>query len=299
VLTAKPFIKWVGGKTQLLEQFQHYYPPELGQGQIRRYVEPFLGGGAVFLDLAQRYAFQEIYLGDINPELVLVYRVVQQDPTRLLEHLEKFRHAYLRRDEFRRQQYFYDTRERYNRERATFNYRRYSGRWIKRAAQMIFLNKTCYNGLFRLNRSGAFNVPFGRYKEPKIFESDNIEAVSRLLQNAELRCGGFDNFTAHIDAHTLVYFDPPYRPLSATANFTAYSQEIFDDARQIALARYFVELDRNSGAKLMLSNSQHPHDLFFEKLFANYRIHHVYARRMVNSKASQRGAIAEILVCNF
>jgi DNA adenine methylase len=299
VVNAKPFIKWVGGKTQLLPQFQAYYPPQLAQGQIRRYIEPFLGGGAVFFDLAQRYMLEEIYLSDINPELVLSYHVVQKDPDKLLEHLEKLRQTYWRKNDSQRELYFYTLRDTYNHERLHFNYQKYSSKTIKRAAHMIFLNKTCYNGLFRLNRNGAFNVPFGRYKDPKIFDSDNIYKTSRLLQKASINCGGFEMFRDKIDDHSLVYFDPPYRPLSPSASFTAYFNQGFDDNAQIALAAYFARLDRETGAKLMLSNSDRQCDPFFDKLFAAYRIHRVQARRMVNSKGTQRGAINEILVCNF
>jgi DNA adenine methylase len=299
-MPAKPFIKWAGGKTQLLPQFQSHYPAELKNGDIHRFVEPFLGSGAVFFDIAQNFpAVREFFLGDINAELIIPYQVVKQHPDILITHLQKLKQDFLKKNDTRRAEMFYQLRSDYNQARLSFNYRKYTKKhWIPRAAQMIFLNKTCYNGLFRLNRSGGFNVPFGRYKKPAIFAAENLLAASKLLQNVELRIGHFDCFTPLIDEQTFVYFDPPYRPLSETASFTAYSQYPFDDAEQIALARYFATLDRDTGAKLMLSNSA-PTDGFFAHLYQGFQIHEVSARRAVNSKASKRGAIAELLICNY
>lgn len=297
---AKPFLKWAGGKTQLLSQFAAYYPAQLGDGGVTKYFEPFLGSGAVFLDILQKYPIREVHLGDINEELILVYRVVQKNPEELLAQLADLKRAYLGLSEAGRKLLFYEVREEYNRDRHKIN-RRYSKKaWIPRAAQMIFLNKTCFNGLFRLNRSGAFNVPFGRYREPRIVDPDNLRAVSRLLQKAEIRHGHFDVFSRDIDARSFVYFDPPYRPLSKTASFTAYSRHAFGDAEQTALAAYFARLDREHGAKLMLSNSAcGEEDDFLRTLYRDYRIGQVYAGRMINSNAGKRGKIPELLITNY
>ena len=175
---AKPFLKWAGGKSQLLPQFEKYYPPELAAGDIERYIEPFLGGGAVFLAIAQRFYIKEAYLTDINPELILVYRVVQRDVAELIAQLQEHQRAYDASNEEQRTAYFYTVRDQYNAQRAEIDFNHYSSAWVTRAARMIFLNKTCFNGLFRVNAKGGFNVPFGRYKNPTICDPENLQRVS-------------------------------------------------------------------------------------------------------------------------
>jgi len=295
---AKPFLKWAGGKSQLLAQLAAHYPPQLATGEIKRYVEPFVGGGALFLDVMQRFPIPEAFLFDINPELILVYRVVQQAAEALIAHLQAQQEAYLARSPQARAAYFYEMRAAYNAQRPTIDHAHFSEAWILRAAQMIFLNKTCFNGLYRVNARGDFNTPVGRYQHPAIFTAGNIRAVSRLLQRAELRAGHFHAAAAVIDDHTFVYFDPPYRPLSATAHFTAYAAQRFDDADQIALAHFFAHLHTTRGAKLMLSNSD-PADDFFETLYTGFHIHRVWANRMINADAGARGKITELLVTNY
>lgn len=300
---AKPFLKWAGGKAQLISQFSEFYPPELKRGQITKYVEPFIGGGAVFLNVVQNYDIQAACLNDINEELIIAYRVLQRDPERLCEYLYRFQKRYDRLADAERERYFYEVRESYNAQRGRINYERYSDNWILRAAQLIFLNRTCYNGLFRLNRSGEFNVPFGKYKNPRILDEDNVTHLSRILQIAEIRVADFESCENVIDAETFVYFDPPYRPISRTSNFTAYSRHEFGDAEQTRLSRFYARLDRTCGAKLMLSNSdpknENPADDFFSQLYRDFNIHKVCAARMINSKASKRGAIYELLITNY
>ena len=299
----RPFLKWAGGKTQLLEQFEKHYPHELKEGRIGRYVEPFLGSGAVFLDLVQRYKVGALFLSDYNAELILAYRVIQRDPERLIERLNEHQLRYQAAAEDEREGYFYKIRDGYNRQLASIDFARYSDRWITRAAHMIFLNKTCYNGLFRVNASGRFNVPFGRYKKPSICDAENIWGVSTLLQAAELRVAGFQECARFVTDDAFVYFDPPYRPLSATASFTSYSKAKFNDTHQRELAAFFTMLDAENGAKLMLSNSDptntDPNDTFFDDLYAAHQIHRVRANRMINSNAAKRGKITELLVTNY
>jgi DNA adenine methylase len=300
---AKPFLKWAGGKSQLLPQFEAHYPQALFTGSIQRYVEPFLGGGALFLAIAQRYAIQQAYLTDINPELILVYRVVQRDVADLLSHLEEHQQNYEQGSEEERNSYFYAIREQYNAQRAIIDFECYSREWIVRAARMIFLNKTCFNGLFRVNARGEFNVPFGRYKHPTICDRENLYRVSILLQNAELQIAPFHSCEQWVTRETFVYFDPPYRPISPTSSFTSYSSNRFGDAAQIALAEFFAHLHDQYGAKLMLSNSDpspiNPEDDFFERLYGRFRIHRVWASRMINSQADKRGKITELLITNY
>lgn len=301
---ARPFLKWAGGKSQLLAQFARYYPPELAAGRIQRYVEPFLGGGAVFLEIAQRYAIGCAYLSDANPEVVLVYRVVQAAVEPLIERLESHARAYLAADAAGRADYYYSVRSHYNAQRPRIDGRgAISAAWVERAAAMLFLNKTCYNGLFRVNGRGQFNVPHGRYRQPVICDGDNLRRASALLQRAEIRVAPFTACAPVVDADTFVYFDPPYRPLTATSGFTAYSPVQFDDDDQRALAVFFAHLHDTTGAKLMASNSDpsyvNPADDFFTRLYGRFYIHRVWANRMINSQAHKRGKIPELLITNY
>jgi DNA adenine methylase len=300
---AKPFLKWAGGKSQLLAQFEKHYPPELASGGITRYIEPFLGGGAHFLAIAQRFPIQQAYLTDINPELILVYRVVQRDVADLIVHLLEHQRAYEVRNEEQRTAYFYAIRELYNAQRAEIDFNHYSSTWVIRAARMIFLNKTCFNGLFRVNAKGGFNVPFGRYKNPSICDPENLQRVSTLLQRATLEVAPFRGCEEWVTKDTLVYFDPPYRPISPTSSFTSYSSDKFDDVAQTELAQYFSHLHQQFGAKLMLSNSDpttiNPEDCFFHRLYGGFNIHQVFASRMINSQADKRGKIPELLITNY
>ena len=191
----------------------------------------------------------------------------------------------------------------YNEALTHFDRDHYTAAWIDRAAQMIFLNKTCYNGLYRVNSRGEFNVPFGRYKKPAICDAQNILLVSQLLQTAALGRSHFTDCEEHVDDKTFVYFDPPYRPLNATSNFTSYSAHKFDDGDQNDLARFFARLHAINGARMMLSNSDpanvDPADTFFQRLYRRFAIHKVYANRMINSKGSRRGKISELLITNY
>jgi DNA adenine methylase len=300
---AKPFIKWAGGKSQLLRQIREYYPEALRQGELRRYAEPFLGGGAIFLDVAQTFTLESTYLSDINPELVLVYRVVQEAPSDLVDLLEEHARKYTSLDGEQRERYFYETRDAYNEQLAGMDFVVFSHDWVVRAANMIFLNKTCYNGLYRVNSRGSFNVPFGRYRRPSISDPDNIMRTSRLLDKATIVNEPFTACESFASGGSFVYFDPPYRPLNQTSSFTSYSKDGFSDRDQTRLAEFFAHLDREYDSKLMLSNSDpkntDPHDEFFDELYAPYSIRRVLANRMINSKGAKRGKITELLVTNY
>jgi len=246
-----------------------------------------------------------IYLSDINKELILVYKVVQKKVDKLLKLLENHQKAYLQLDEMDRKAYFYDIRNEYNQNRSHFNdNNRLSEKAICRVAQMIFLNKTCFNGLFRLNKSGAFNVPFGDYKNPKIVDDSNLNHVSKRLQQVDLKIADFTQLEHTVTAakKSFIYFDPPYRPLSKTAGFTAYSQNSFDDKTQIQLAQTFKFLNAK-GVKLMLSNSNPKNvdkqDNFFETQYADFLMQTVSAHRMINSVGTKRGKITELLITNY
>jgi DNA adenine methylase len=290
---ARPFIKWVGGKGQLLNQFEDYYPSELRSRRLKKYSEPFLGGGAVFFEVMQRFNIESAYLSDVNKDLVLAYWVVQQRPEQLIGFLAQYQKKYDATPTEERNDFFLSIREQFNQNRFEINYRQLSDNWIERAAQVIFLNKTCFNGLFRLNSTGGFNVPFGKYPKPAILDEANIWAVSKVLQRAEIRIAAYNECYDSVDNQSFVYFDPPYRPISKTSSFTTYSGNEFGDKEQIELAKFFKKLDEERGAKLMLSNSdpknENPDDDFFENIFTDYQFYRVSANRAINCNGDKRG----------
>lgn len=304
---AKPFLKWAGGKKQLLSEFEKRFPPELHSGTIKKYVEPFVGGGAVLFHVIGKFSFDECHIFDANEELVLAYRVVQTNPNELISLLQQMQQDYLQLDDEKRKEFFYAIREKFNNKRPEIDFENYSDSWIERASLIIFLNRTCYNGLFRVNSKGGFNVPFGRYKNPKIADSENLLSVSEALQNVVIHLGDFENCKKVVESSTFVYFDPPYRPLSKTSNFTSYSKDSFNDEDQIRLAVLYKNLDEK-GAKLMLSNSdprnENPDDNFFDELYSqklhpNFNIERVPATRMINCNAQKRGSISELIITNY
>jgi DNA adenine methylase len=300
---AKPFLKWAGGKTQLLEQMKAFFPPELKRGEIKLYIEPFLGSGAVFFHVAQgNYGVSKFYLFDINEELVLTYRTIKRDVSALIEELCKLEEQYLGREPDDRETFFYDQRKAYNEQRQKVDFQRFDKSWVDRTAKMIFLNRTCFNGLFRVSAKGYFNVPFGRYANPQICNRENLNQAARLLQRATIEHGDFETCKPLVNSNTFVYFDPPYRPISTTSSFTSYSKHEFGDNEQKRLAEFYSQLDAK-GAKLMLSNSDPKNgdakDPFFEELYQGFNIKRVKANRMINADASKRGKISEILVMNY
>ncbi len=298
----KPFIKWAGGKSQLLEQYEKIFPFELKAGIIKNYYEPFLGGGSVFFYIAQKYAIENAILFDINEELILVYKVIKNDPETLLDFIERYKRKYYSLNEREQNKLFYEIRNIYNLTRFNINHKKYSDNWIPRAAQMIFLNKTCFNGLFRLNHKGEFNVPFGKYKNPQFYDEDNIINISKLLKRTELYTSDFSEIGNLILNNSFVYFDPPYRPISKTSSFTSYSKNDFNDKDQIRLSNVFHALDKRD-VKLMLSNSDPKNyksdDNFFETHYSGYNIQKVSASRMINCKGEKRGKISELLITNY
>lgn len=299
---ARPFLKWAGGKRQLLEQLDTYFPDELRAGQLERYIEPFVGSGAVFFRVVQSYPLQECLIADINAELILVYRVVKQDVEGLIAKLREIEDQYLLLDEANRREFYYRVRRRYNEQRRITQFNTYEPGWTDRAAYMLFLNRTGYNGLFRLNSKGEFNVPVGRYKNPKILNAGNLRRAAQLLSQVTIQYCDFEKVADQVDDQSFVYFDPPYRPLSTTAHFTAYSENRFDDRQQLRLAAFYRQLDARGG-KLMLSNSDphnvNPKDDFFEEAYRGFRIERLQAKRNISSDPAKRGPISELLILNY
>ncbi|KHO61022.1 modification methylase [Thermoanaerobacter sp. YS13] len=300
---AKPFLKWAGGKTQLLDELYKRLPSSLIQsGEIERYVEPFVGGGAFFFFLKRNFKIKESFLIDINKELIIGYKVIQNNVNELIHELSSMEEKYLKLSEEQRKDFYYNIRDEYNRQKDNFDYVNYNLDWVKRAAYLIFLNKTCFNGLYRLNKKGEFNVPFGKYKNPTICDADNLIEVSKALENTEIICADFEESKKYIHKNTLVYLDPPYRPLNNTSNFTSYNEDGFDDDDQRRLAQFFKEMDKR-GAYLILSNSDPKNedvdDNFFDELYAGFIIERVKAKRYINSNGDKRGDINELIIRNY
>jgi len=286
---AKPFLKWAGGKGQLLVEIERRLPQGIRTGEIDIYVEPFVGGGAVFFHIVQKFeGIKSFYLFDVNEDLVNCYNAVKNDVKSLIDELGKLENDFLPLGKSARKDFYYQIREQFNRDR--------------KSAKLIFLNKNCYNGLYRVNRKDQFNVPFGYYKNPTICDAENLENASQVLQKAEIICADFETSDKYIDDKTFVYFDPPYRPLSPTASFTSYSKDNFGEVEQIRLARFCRHI-HGIGAKFLLSNSdpknEDPKDHFFEDHYKGFNIEKVKAIRAINCKASGRGKINELLVVNY
>jgi len=300
-IKAKPFIKWAGGKTQLLPVFQKHYPNELKLGIVENYFEPFMGGASVFFDIVQKFEIKNSFLLDSNFEIVLIYTVIQKRAEDLICELSKLKKQYLKLEEKEREAFFYNLRDKYNKNKNKLT-NSIEDNWIKRASHTIFLNKTCFNGLYRLNRAGDFNVPFGRYTNPSIYDEFNLLNVSKVLQNAEILHGDFEILNEKVNDRSFVYFDPPYRPISETSLFNSYSKEGFNDSEQIRLAETFRKLNEKN-AKLMLSNSDpknvNKDDNFFDDLYNGFNIERIEATRMINSNSEKRGKIKELLITNY
>lgn len=293
IYPARPFIKWVGGKTQLLDDIKKILPRDLSRRDEMTYIEPFVGGGAVLFWILQEYPnITRAIINDINAELICTYRVIKHDVENLIFELNRLQNEYLPLNEVDRKEYFLVQRERIN-ERDTSE--------VETAALFIFLNRTCFNGLYRVNSKGKFNVPHGRYANPKICDEETLRADSAVLQRVEILCGDFAQTGKYAHDNVLFYFDPPYRPLTDTSAFTSYAKEGFDDAEQIRL-RDFCALIAKQKSLFVASNSDplnvDNEDDFFDHLYKMFSIKRVSAARMINSKGNGRGAISEIMISN-
>ena len=294
--TVKPFLKWAGGKGQLIKEIEQYYPFE--NSKITKYAEPFVGGGAVLFDILSKYDLKEVYISDINVELINTYRIILNDVDSLIKILKFMQDEFIPLDKENRKTYYMKKREHFNELKVNGN----ENISIEKAALMIFLNKTCFNGLFRVNKKGLFNVPMGTYKNPLICDENNLRAVSKKLQKVTIVCGDYRESEDFIDKNTFVYFDPPYRPITNTASFTAYTENMFNDEAQIELAHFVNDMDEK-GAKIVISNSDPKNsnieDNFFDNIYAAYKIKRVEATRMINCNSEARGKIKELLISNF
>lgn len=290
---AKPFVKWVGGKTQLLEEVKKSLPKNLKDRAGLTYVEPFIGGGAVMFWILQEYPnIERAIINDINAELICTYRVVKHNVISLIEELERLQSEYIPLESNARKEY-------YNIKRKAFNSRNISD--IETAALFIFLNRTCFNGLYRVNSKGEFNVPHGKYANPRICDRDNLLAASRVLQKVEIICGDFAQTEQYAGPDTIFYFDPPYKPITDTSSFTSYAKDGFNDEEQIRLRDFCTRIARHK-AQFVASNSdpkeENTTETFFDMIYHEFTIKRVSAARMINSNPNGRGAISEIMISN-
>ena len=291
---AKPFVKWVGGKTQLLEEVKKSLPKNLKGRAGLTYVEPFIGGGAVMFWILQEYPnIERAIINDINAELICTYRVVKHNVISLIEELERLQSEYIPLESNARKEY-------YNIKRKAFNSRNISD--IETAALFIFLNRTCFNGLYRVNSKGEFNVPHGKYANPRICDRDNLLAASRVLQKVEIICGDFAQTEQYAGPDTIFYFDPPYKPITDTSSFTSYAKDGFNDEEQIRLRDFCTRIARHK-AQFVASNSdpkeENTTETFFDMIYHEFTIKRVSAARMINSNPNGRGAISEIMISNI
>lgn len=296
---AKPFIKWVGGKGQLLQQLEKQLPTDLHEEEFT-YIEPFVGGGAILFYMLHNFMnIKQVVINDINRNLTEAYKVIKQEPEGLVYRLKNIEQQYLNiTTEDGRKIFYLEMRRRFNEEVLSS---------LDKSAILIFLNRTCFNGLYRENTKGKFNVPFGRYANPTICNAEVIYTDSELLNRFDVQIlnGDFKDTAKAIDKTglTFFYFDPPYRPLSATSSFNSYVKEDFNDDSQRELADFCRKLDRKENVRWMLSNSdcsaQNPDDTFFEDIYEGFDIQRVFASRMVNANASKRGKLTELLIRNY
>lgn len=294
---AKPFVKWAGGKSQLLSQLDAKLPESFGDRQNITYIEPFVGGGAMLFYMLQRYPnIHQAVINDINPDLTTCYQIVRDMPEELIASLQDIQNDYnALTTEDGRKDFFLTVRDRYNEKNLDP---------IENSTKFIFLNRTCFNGLYRVNKKGLFNVPFGNYINPQICDPATIRLDSELLQRVDILTGDFEETFDYIrDGYNFFYLDPPYRPLNETSSFNSYSKEDFNDEEQIRLRDFCAKLNCRLGIDWMLSNAdcsaKNPRDTFFEEIYDDFFINRVYASRAINANPSKRGKLTELLICNY
>ena len=292
---AKPFLKWAGGKTQLIQEIQSSLPIQIKSDKFT-YIEPFVGSGAILFWMINEFPnLERAVINDVNSDLINTYRTIASKPNELISILKTLQKEYhsLVNNQDKKKEYYYDKRKLFNNRELE-----QSGQ----AALFIFLNKTCFNGLYRVNRKNEFNVPIGSYKQPTICNEENLLAVHNALQKVEILCGDFEETVNYTSDNSFFYFDPPYKPLSETSSFNSYAKDEFNDLEQIRLRDFCQKLD-DLNHNWMLSNSdvkgKNPDDNFFDDLYANFSIERVAAKRSINANPSKRGKLNELLITNY
>ncbi|MCU0324890.1 MAG: DNA adenine methylase [Spirosomaceae bacterium] len=291
---AKPFLKWAGGKTQLITDIEKSLPSDLRNSEFT-YIEPFVGSGAVLFWMLNSFPnMRKAIINDINEDLINTYRIIASNPEKLISELEILQTEFhsLEGNEDEKKLYYYQKRELYN--------TRKEGE-IEQSALFIFLNRTCFNGLYRVNRNNHYNVPMGGYKKPTICDKDNILAVSEALQKVEILCGDYENTLAYAENKTIFYFDPPYKPLNETSNFNSYAKDEFDDDEQIRLRDFCTKLDFLNHTWILSNSdvkSKNVDNNFFDDLYSGFSILRVDAKRSINANPAKRGTLKELLITN-
>lgn len=292
---SKPFLKWAGGKTQLIEDISNLLPHQVHSAKFT-YIEPFVGSGALLFWMLNNFPkMEKAVINDINADLINTYRIIASKPNELISVLSELQGEFHAFDDGaeEKKEYYYARREQYN-TRAESK--------CTQAALFIFLNRTCFNGLYRVNKSNLYNVPMGSYKKPTICDAANIQAVSKALQKVEILCGDYRETLKYSDKNSFFYFDPPYKPLNTTSSFTSYAKDSFNDNEQIRLKDFCATLD-TKGYKWLLSNSDVKEtdavSSFFDEIYSRYNISRVQASRSINSKAEGRGKLNELLITNY
>ncbi len=291
---AKPFLKWAGGKTQLLDSIEQNIPTEF-EHQEFTYVEAFAGSSAVFFWMLKKYpTLKKAILNDINIDLINCYKTIKTNVDELIQILSTWQNEYYQFEDSldEKKEYYYAKRQLFN---------AHNSNQTTQSALFIFLNRTCFNGLYRVNKKNEFNVPIGSYKKPQICNQENLLNVSKILQNVELLSGDYQQTLEHVHGKAFFYLDPPYKPLSETSSFTSYAKGDFNDAEQIRLKEFVHKLDQ-LGHKWILSNSDvkntNPENNFFDDLYQAFNITRVFAKRSINSNANKRGQLTELLITN-
>lgn len=285
----KPFVKWAGGKAQLIDEVNASLPKNLSQLDDITYVEPFVGGGAVLFWILQAYPnIKKAVINDINEKLICTYRVVRDNVDTLLSDLMQIQEAYNTLDTDGQKLYFLAQREKFNKSKINE---------VETAALFIFLNRTCFNGLYRVNAKGEFNVPHGKYVHPKICDIETLKADSTILQKVEILCGDFSQTKKYANKNTLFYFDPPYKPITKTSSFTSYAKDGFDDAEQVRLRNFCREITTKKSL-FIASNSDPIQENFFDDIYRQFTIRRVAATRMINANSNGRGKLSEIMITN-
>ncbi|MDD3002491.1 MAG: DNA adenine methylase [Candidatus Shapirobacteria bacterium] len=278
---AKPFIKWVGGKGKLVPELVKMFPKK-----FNNYFEPFIGGGALFYEVKQKYEIGFSSINDINKKLIIAYKQIQQSPNKLIKLLKNIEIEYKNLSPEEQEKYFYMIRKKYNEENLDS---------ITTTSYLIFLNKTCFNGMYRENSKGQYNIPFGDQKNPTICDEKNILNVSECLKNTEIMNSSFEESIKKCQKGDFIYFDPPYYPINVTSSFTSYHKNSFGPDEQKRLRDVFINLTKK-GCFVMLSNSNAD---FIRELYKDFNINEIYASRSINSNGNKRGKIKEVVITNY
>lgn len=289
----KPFVKWVGGKTQLLSSIKKMLPINFPHRKNLTYIEPFVGGGAVLFWILKQFPnIKQAIINDINPDLTNAFNTIKNHPYELIDSLKEIRNQYLSKNNEQRKEFYLEKRELFNTLKIDI---------LQNTTLFIFLNRTCFNGLYRVNSKGFFNVPFGKYENPKICDEQTILDDNKLLQKVKILTGDFEETLKYATPNSFFYFDPPYKPLNTTSNFNSYSKEVFGDEEQIRLGKFCQKI-HHLGHSFILSNSdvkgKNEKDEFFDNLYKSFDIQRVFAKRMVNANPQKRGQLTELLISN-